>query len=167
MTNIEIKARAADWDAQQARARALADREEKLRQEDTFFECSRGRLKLRDLGQDAQSYMIFYRRPDTAGPKQSSFEMSSVADAAGMRRLLAQALGQGKVVRKERTLFLCGQTRIHFDEVESMGRFIEIEVCLRPDQSPEQGRAIAEGFIKELGIRRQDLLEGAYADLLP
>ncbi len=59
-----------------------------------------------------------------------------------------------------------GQTRIHLDEVEGLGEFIELEVVLRPEQTDAQGQAIAVDLMNKLGVREADLLEGAYMDLL-
>ncbi len=164
-SNIEIKAKAADWDKQIAAARALADKTEELIQEDIFFDCPEGRLKLRVI-EDGGSYLIFYRRSDKKGPKSSVYYPSAVKDPASMKALLGAALGFGKTVKKKRLLFLSGQTRIHFDEVEGLGRFIELEVCLKDGQASAEGAALAKDFMRRLGITEKDLLEGAYADML-
>ena len=164
-SNIEIKAGAADWDRQIALARALADKTEELVQEDTFFNCTEGRLKLRVVG-GGESYLIFYRRSDQKGPKSSVYYPSPVKDPKSMKVLLSAALGCGKTVNKKRTLFLSGQTRIHFDEVEGLGRFIELEVCMKDGQASAEGETLAKDLMRRLGIADKDLLEGAYADML-
>ena len=163
--NIEIKARASDWDAQRRLAAGLSGPAEELLQEDTFFNCPEGRLKLREQGEKG-SYLIFYRRGDIKGPKSSEYSFSPVPDPASLKKVLAAAFGEKKTVKKRRTLFLCGRTRIHFDEVEGLGRFIELEVCLAEGEDPEAGRAEAEGLMRRLGIAEGDLLEGAYGDML-
>ena len=64
--NVEIKARVDDLDAVEARARTIATRgPEEIFQDDTFFACDRGRLKLRDFG-DGRGQLIHYRRADEA-----------------------------------------------------------------------------------------------------
>ena len=164
--NIEIKAKAGDWEAQLAQSRAMSQREELLLQEDTFFKCGAGRLKLRDVGAGGESYLIFYQRADQAGPKSSMYDTSPVKDPASMKELLRRSLGADLTVTKKRTVFLSGQTRIHFDEVEGLGRFIEIEVCLKPGQSEREGLALAKEFMARLQIADSDLLEEAYIDML-
>ena len=165
--NIEIKARAANWTAQVAKARSLADSTELLIQEDVFFGCKEGRLKLRMLQKGKEDYMVAYSRPDKAGPKSSKFTISPVKDSRSMRKLLGDALGETQVVKKKRRLFMVGQTRLHFDEVSGLGRFIELEVCLKKGQSAASGAKIAEDLMGKLGISKKDLLTGAYADLRP
>ena len=59
-----------------------------------------------------------------------------------------------------------GQTRVHLDEVEGLGTFVELEVVLRPDQSPAEGTLIATGLMKKLGISDDQLVDRAYLDLL-
>ena len=69
-------------------------------------------------------------------------------------------------MKKIRYLYTVGQTRIHLDEVEELGQFMELEVLLREDQSDAEGQAIAEDLMRRLGIRDEALIEGAYMDLL-
>jgi adenylate cyclase class IV len=164
-SNIEIKAKAANWTRQLAVARALADKAEDLIQEDTFFNCPDGRLKLREL-KGGESYLIFYLRSDMKGPKNSVYYPSPVKDPGSMKALLGAAFGLGKTVKKKRHLFLAGATRIHFDDVEGLGRFIELEVCMKDGQSLAEGEALAGAFMERLAIAEADLLESAYADML-
>ena len=46
----------------------------------------------------------------------------------GAQAVLTQALGVLGMVRKERLLYLVGQTRVHLDSVEGLGDFVELEV---------------------------------------
>jgi len=79
---------------------------------------------------------------------------------------LSAALGVVGVVRKRRTLYLIGPTRVHLDEVEGLGDFVELEVVLQPDQDVSDGVATAEDLMQKLGIRPTQLIEKAYIDLL-
>jgi predicted adenylyl cyclase CyaB len=88
-----------------------------------------------------------------------------VPDAAAMRRILESACGETGVVRKRRTLYLVGPTRIHLDEVEGLGHFIELEVVLSPAQCAEDGVQIARALMQKLKIEPDSLLAGAYLDL--
>jgi adenylate cyclase class IV len=63
-------------------------------------------------------------------------------------------------------LYLVGQTRVHLDSVAGLGDFLELEVVLRPDQSPAEGQIIAAGLMRRLGIHDSDLIATAYADML-
>ncbi|XP_074396419.1 uncharacterized protein LOC141728989 isoform X3 [Zonotrichia albicollis] len=136
-----------------------------LLQTDTFFRVPRGRLKLRRT-QDGRGELIFYERPDSAGPKLSKFSITPTADPEGLQAVLSQSLGVLGTVRKERLLFLLGQTRLHLDRVQGLGDFLELEVVLRPEQSEEDGQRVALELLQEFGIGEQDLISGAYLDLL-
>ena len=136
-----------------------------IEQEDTFFNVPRGRLKLREFA-SSTGELIQYDRQDTSGPKESSYIRSPIAEPETLIQALATALGVRAVVKKRRSLFLVKQTRIHLDEVEGLGNFIELEVVLEPGQTASEGAIIAEKISSELGIRQQDLVSGAYVDLL-
>lgn len=58
-----------------------------------------------------------------------------------------------------------GQTRVHVDQVEGLGDFMELEVVLRPDQSLEEGQEIANNLMKKLGVSDEDLITGSYMEL--
>ncbi len=164
--NIEIKARVGNLDRLRQRIAAVATSgPETLEQRDTFFAVPKGRLKLREFG-NGSAELIFYQRNDTAGPKLSQYFRTDVSDPDSMRTLLSVSLGQRAVVAKRREVFLAGQTRIHLDEVEGLGRFVEIEVVLSTNQSESEGESIARDLMRRLGIQPADLLELAYVDML-
>lgn len=164
--NIEIKARVADLAGLEARAAALADSGPVvIEQTDTFYDVPHGRLKLR-VFQDGSGELIAYQRPDRLEPTGSEYTIFPAPEPALLHEALASALGVRGVVRKSRTLYLAGQTRIHLDRVERLGAFAELEVVLAPGESPEAGREIADRLMAELGIAASDLVEPAYIDLL-
>ena len=164
--NIEIKARVEDVDVLKAHAETLSDTPVKvIPQEDTFFNTEKGRLKLRVLAPDV-GYLIYYERPDQDGPKRSDYHLAKTDDPENLKIALRLALGVRGVVRKTRNLYMVGQTRIHLDEVEGLGHFLELEVVMREDQSDADGQAIAEDLMRKLGVREEALIEGAYMDLI-
>ena len=165
-SNIEIKARVQDFDEIRRRAEDLSDNPvEVIPQEDTFFNTPQGRLKLRRLTEDS-GQLIYYTRPDQEGPKRSDYHISHTSDPANLKRVLELAYGIRGMVRKTRYLYLVGQTRVHLDDVEELGQFMELEVVLTEGQSNAEGQTIAEGLMARLGVEKTDLLEGAYMDLL-
>jgi predicted adenylyl cyclase CyaB len=165
-TNIEIKARARDFLELKRRAEAISDSPvEVIPQEDTFFVTSKGRLKLRILAPD-RAQLVYYERPDQDGPKRSDYFIFNTNDPENLKTALRLALGIRGVVRKTRYLYMVGQTRVHLDDVERLGQFLELEVVLRADQSDADGQAIADDLMKRFGIEPTDLIEGAYMDLL-
>ncbi|HJV68694.1 class IV adenylate cyclase [Ideonella sp.] len=164
--NIEIKARIAGIEALLPAVLAVAtEGPREIRQDDSFFRCANGRLKLRDFG-DGRGELIFYQRADQAGPKTSHYVITPTADPAGLRSALRQAWGETGRVRKRRTLVLAGRTRIHLDEVEGLGAFLELEVVLADGEAAETGEREAHDLMRQLGIAPADLVEGAYVDLL-
>ena len=164
--NIEIKARARDFGDLRRRAETLSDTPvQVIPQEDTFFNASKGRLKLRQLAPE-RGQLVYYERTDTSGPKRSNYHIFETGNPESLKTALRLALGVRGVVRKTRYLYLVGQTRVHLDEVEGLGEFMELEVVLRPEQSDAEGQAIARDLMIRLGVQEEDLLEGAYMDLL-
>ena len=152
--------------ALQARAEQLSDSPvQTITQIDTFFFTPKGRLKLREFGAGL-AQLIYYERTDQGGPKRSDYYVSETHDSEHLKSVLALALGVRGTVRKVRYLYMIGQTRVHLDEVQDLGNFLELEVVLAPGETEEQGQAIAQGLIAALGVNADDLLENAYIDLL-
>jgi len=164
--NVEIKARIASVESITPRAAALADRGPiEIEQDDTFFVCERGRLKLRALS-PSEGQLIFYRRANQAGPKESRFVISPTGSPDSLREALTMAYGAAGRVRKHRILYLVGRTRVHLDRVEGLGDFLELEVVLAEGESADAGVKEARGLMSALGLAEDQLVEGAYVDLL-
>jgi predicted adenylyl cyclase CyaB len=164
--NVEIKARVADLEAARHNAARLSGEPcTLLTQEDTFFQVPKGRLKLRVLS-PSEAQLIYYERADRAGPKTSNYFVTPVADPSSLLAVLSAGLGVRGVVRKQRWLYMVGRTRIHLDLVEGLGSFLELEVMLAPEEPEESGRQVAVRLMEALGVRQEDLVQGAYMDLL-
>jgi predicted adenylyl cyclase CyaB len=164
--NIEIKARVHDFKRLQQKVEQLSDAPcQVIQQEDTFFNCPNGRIKLRELGPH-RGQLVYYLRPDVSGPKHSEYKIFETDDPAGLKIILTEAYGVRGVVSKVRYLFMAGQTRIHLDDVKGLGTFIELEVVLQADQTDAEGQAIAENLMHRLGILESDLIDTAYMDLI-
>jgi predicted adenylyl cyclase CyaB len=165
-TNIEIKARIKDFDRHTALAESISDTPcQVIRQEDTFFHTPRGRLKLRVLAPD-RGQLIYYDRQDASGPKRSDYLLSPIHDPDSLKAILAASLGIRGVVRKKRLLYLVGNTRIHLDQVEGLGAFLELEVMIGPEDTEEEGQKTADELMTRLQIEGVDLINVAYIDLL-
>jgi predicted adenylyl cyclase CyaB len=164
--NIEIKARVRDKDAFLKRARGIADSEpEFIAQEDIFFEVPHGRLKLRHFASQ-RGELIFYERDDESGPKTSDYEIYRTSNPDLLEATLERALGVRGQVRKTRRLYRSGRTRIHLDQVEGLGDYMELEVVLGEGEDEARGEAEARRLMSDLGIGEEDLIRSGYIDLL-
>jgi predicted adenylyl cyclase CyaB len=165
-SNIEIKARLRG-DLQHVRERAARLASEPaavIRQQDTFFWTPQGRLKLR-VPSPGRAELIYYERANEPRPRRSVYSVVAVSDAPALKRVLEESLGVRGVVRKTRELFIAGDTRIHIDDVESLGRFVELEVALT-GADEEAARARCRELMRALDVEDADLVDGAYVDLL-
>jgi len=164
--NIEIKAYVSDTHRLRATVEGMSDTQaEVLNQQDVFFAVETGRLKLRIMG-DGCGELIHYDRPDIGGPKVSHYLIAPTTAPEVLMTILSRVLPIVGTVRKERLLYRVGQTRIHLDQVENLGDFVELEVVLRPDQTEEEGVSIAEYLMSRLEIPREQFVRKAYIDLL-
>jgi predicted adenylyl cyclase CyaB len=164
--NVEIKARVQDSERLAAIAASLADSGPvDIFQDDTFFACPNGRLKLRVFS-DGTGELIFYRRSDQAGPKESFYVRTPTSEPDSLREALDLAYGTVGRVVKHRVLYIVGRTRIHLDEVRGLGSFLELEVVLRDDEPGDDGTREAAQLMEHLSIDTTQLVDVAYIDLL-
>ncbi|EDV24816.1 expressed hypothetical protein [Trichoplax adhaerens] len=166
-SNVEIKAKVTDIEKLKHLAKEVSGQPGKLiEQEDTFFLCDHGRLKLRKFP-NGQGELIFYSRADQSGPKLSNYHITKVTENTDdLIHTLDLAYGIRGVVKKKRYLYLVGQTRVHVDTVDGLGNFMELEVVMKKGQSCEEGQAIAEDLMAKLEIAKAELLTSAYIDML-
>jgi adenylate cyclase, class 2 len=165
--NLEIKARHADLGAAERKARelgaALIGVDD---QTDVYFNTRSGRLKLR-MSSLAGAHLVPYVRPDERGPKESLYELLPVADGAKCERLFAELLGERLRVVKRRTVYIWENVRIHLDEVERLGTFLELEAVFdRSLTTAADQRENVERLLEHFGVRDEELVDVSYSDLL-
>ncbi|HLH76146.1 MAG TPA: class IV adenylate cyclase [Candidatus Binataceae bacterium] len=166
MRNIEIKARLLDRPAlSQALTKLGARRVANFTQVDTYFVVPSGRLKLRQSPGDPD-VLIFYRRDNRRGPKPSDYYLAAIGPEQKLGELLVAALGARVVVRKQRELWRWHNVRVHLDEVEGLGAFMEFEAQVDTVNDEALCQQRTHELMAALGLAPSDLIAGSYADLL-
>jgi homotetrameric cytidine deaminase len=165
--NVELKA--IDPDPGRTLERALAAGAQDrgvLVQRDTYFAVPSGRLKLREE-EPGGATLIAYERPDEASERVSDYRIVEAAEPAALRAALAAANGVLTVVEKRRRLLLWEETvRIHLDDVDGLGAFVEIEAVAAPGSDLSRERAQVARLRELLEIGDGALRAGSYADAL-
>ncbi len=163
--NLEIKFRVPDLRAVREKALGIgATYGWKRSQEDIFFRVRRGRLKLRLEGDRAE--LIAYFRDDLPEARESSFVIVPCPDPTAMRSALSATLGEIATVRKRRGLYRWRNVRIHFDEVEGLGQFVELESVVSAGVDFAEARRNLETVRTALGLDAAQPVPVAYVDLL-
>ncbi len=164
--NVELKARDADPARSIEACESLgAESRGVLVQRDTYFHAPQGRLKMREE-EGAKPHLISYARPDRAEPRASRYRIVEVERPDQLKAALAESLGVKAVVAKRRQLFLWREVRIHLDQVEGLGSFIELEAVAPPssDLAPEHQKA--QELRAAFEIADEDLIGVSYCDLM-
>jgi predicted adenylyl cyclase CyaB len=162
-TNLELKARFTP--PQKAHACALACGalpHGTLIQQDTYFRVPRGRLKLRETEGDTAE-LIYYERSEETTERWSRFTREPVAGCAGLAHVLAEAFGVLAVVRKRRELYIFRDARVHIDDVEGLGTFVEFEV---PGGETPATIATMRELRVAFGIGDESVVKVSYSDMI-
>jgi adenylate cyclase class IV len=164
--NVELKAIDPDPSASLEICRALGAEDcGTIAQRDTYFEVARGGLKLREE-QPGHPHLIQFERASEPQQRESRYRIIEVSDGAALCAALAAAIGIRRVVVKRRHLLLWQSVRIHLDEVEQLGAFIELEAVAEPDSDlTHEHRLIAE-LRDALAITDERLIAHGYAEQL-
>ena len=134
-------------------------------QTDTYFNVQQGRLKLREG--NIENNLIFYERADQSGPKSSSFHLIKVEDAKGLKEVLRRSIGIKVEVKKKREIYYIKNVKFHIDEVPGLGSFVEIEAGnILADLSKQQLQEQCDFYMKEFGIKEENLIAESYSDML-
>jgi len=164
--NLELKARLDALDAARHIAQRLATEPPRTQiQTDVYFHCRQGRLKLRHIeGSTAQ--LVSYSRPDQREVSLSRYRLVDMPDAAGVEQALADALGVWLTVRKRREIHMYHNVRIHLDEVDDLGTFLEFEAVLGPTADEPTSQQRLDFLIQQFDIRPDSLIDHSYSDML-
>ena len=165
-TLVELKARLDFPREVEGRLRAAgATFQLTLRQRDVYFNGVRGRLKLR-LQQPGRDQLVWYDRPNKADTKESRIVLTALPPDHGLEAVLSPALGVAVVVTKIRRVFDWRGTRVHLDEVDGLGSFLEFEKLVSSSNATPSAHAELKAMLEQLAVPVQSLESGSYSDLL-
>jgi predicted adenylyl cyclase CyaB len=161
--NIELKARDPDPERSLACCRELGAVDQgTMWQRDTYFPVRSGRLKLREQ-RPGDAVLIHYDRADQPDQRESRYRLVRVLDVEEARQALTAALGVTVTIVKQRRLFVWNNVRIHLDEVESLGRFIELEAVAPASSDLDCERELVAFLRERLLITDDSLVSTGYA----
>lgn len=166
ITNFEFKARVADASVFEEKLCRLNPRYiGEDHQTDTYFEVPQGRLKLREG--NIETALIYYERDNISGARKSDVLLYKHRQVEPLKKILSKLHAVKAVVVKQRRIYFIDNVKFHFDVVEGLGEFIEVEAIdetgsIGPDKLEAQCREFADFF----GIAEDGFEVCSYSDLL-
>ena len=143
--NIEIKAKTTGKDRIRNILTGLKAEYRGLdHQVDTYFNASKGRLKLREG--NIENNLIYYERENLKGPKKSCYDLLKTEPGSIIKDMLSSAIGVFKVVDKKREIYFIDNVKFHIDTVQNLGDFIEIEAPNIKPKRENMYQAAKRGF---------------------
>ncbi len=164
--NVEFKAKASNLAILEEKLQALNPKFIGIdHQIDTYFNVPKGRLKLREG--NIENALIFYERSNEASAKTSTIQLYKHTPDASLKALLVQAHGIKVVVDKQRKIYFVDNVKLHFDTVQGLGTFVEVE-AIDEDGSigKEKLQQQCERFAELFGVQQQDYVAVSYSDLM-
>jgi adenylate cyclase class 2 len=164
--NFEFKARTGDLEKSEDQLLLLSPKfigEDN--QTDTYFNVTKGRLKLREG--NIENSLIWYERENIKGAKQSEVLLYQHNPDKILKDILIKLHGIKVVVHKRRRIYFIDNVKFHFDTVTKLGTFIEVEAIdnngtIGIEKLKEQCNKYAELF----NIQSQDYISLSYSDML-
>lgn len=144
-------------------------------QTDTYYNTINGtRLKMREG--NVENALVSYKRDDEIGPKKSDIvlhhfdiECESQRTIDNLKDILNHSLGTLVVVNKYRHIYWNDKdnVKIHVDEVDDLGSFVEIEVMDFTGTSRDrlEMQELCEFYIDQFKLA-YGLISNSYSDLL-
>ena len=141
-TNLEFKAQCQSLESFYPRLADLkATHHETVRQIDTYFhltsEAYEPRLKLREIDEMTEAWLIYYERPNHNASRYSQYQLCKITDPSALKVLLTAAFGIKTIVQKHREVWMFNHTRIHLDTVVDLGQFVELETVFQGQTETE------------------------------
>jgi len=166
MKNIELKFRCKDFiHALKAVKILSAINKGVLKQTDIYFNIKPGRIKLRTINK-TEHQLVYYKRANFKSARVSNYFIEEINHPNRVKNILESIYGIKAVVIKKRRLYLYKNCRIHIDEVNGLGKFIEFEVvCL--NIADEQNASRLMDFMKrEFKVITNNIIKNSYSDLI-
>lgn len=134
-------------------------------QVDTYFNVESGRLKLREG--NIENALIHYEREDTSGAKASHVLLYHHKPDKALKEILIKTLGIKAVVDKRRRIYFIDNVKFHFDTVEGLGTFVEVEAIDKDGTiGKEKLQAQCNKYAALFGILAEDYCSVSYSDMV-
>ncbi len=132
---------------------------------DTYFNIPTGRLKLREG--NIENALIHYERENTAGAKSSHVLLYQHQPDKTLKEILIKTLGIKAVVDKRRKIYFINNVKFHFDTVEGLGTFVEVEAIDKDGTiRKEKLQAQCDEYAALFGINAEDFCSLSYSDMI-
>ena len=134
-------------------------------QVDTYFNVSKGRLKLREG--NIENALINYYREDEQGSKMSEVILYQHKPDPALKDILALQLGIKTVVDKKRKIYFIDNVKFHFDIVSTLGTFIEVEAIDSNNEfTTDELKKQCDQYFDFFELQNASLIDKSYSDLL-
>jgi len=131
---------------------------------DTYFNVSKGRLKLREG--NIENALINYDRENVNDAKQSDVILYQHVPNVALKNILTKQLGIKITVDKKRKIYFIDNVKFHFDKVEGLGTFIEVEAIDSNESfTTEQLKAQCDKYFNYFELEKSQLIDKSYSDL--
>jgi predicted adenylyl cyclase CyaB len=166
MKNLELKVQLNQQIMTDLKAQLQSCYAETLIQTDTYFVSEQSRFKLREES-GKQAYLIRYQRPNLQEAKESNYLFYPVSDVKLFLAVFGDTLQEELKVKKQRALYFPKpHIRVHLDQVEELGDFLEIEIILSKDISIAVAQEEMQELQQWLHIENLKKINCGYRELL-
>jgi predicted adenylyl cyclase CyaB len=132
---------------------------------DTYFNVSKGRLKLREG--NIENALINYDRENVLGSKESQIILYQHQPNAALKNILTKQLGIKVIVDKKRKIYFIDNVKFHFDIVEQLGTFIEVEaIDYNENFTIDALKKQCDTYFAFFELTAQNLIDKSYSDLM-
>jgi adenylate cyclase, class 2 len=132
---------------------------------DTYFNVPHGRLKLREG--TIENALINYDRENISGAKESQIILYQHEPNIALKNILTKQLGIKIVVDKRRKIYFIDNVKFHFDVVENLGTFIEVEaIDSKEEFTLEELRLQCDKYFNFFELTQKDVVDKSYSDLI-
>lgn len=164
--NFELKVRLDSFDTIKDALFSMGVRlSDTLLQVDKYYLVGEKRLKMRNV--NGQFHLIYYKRPNNQESKLSTYYVYSFSRTITkiLEAVFNGLLGEKVVVKKTRYLYLYENTRIHLDDVDGLGSFLELETVFGDDTNTEVYIKEHGYIVALLGLDKLEKVSSSYSDL--
>lgn len=176
--NIDTKAKIKNLQEKEQLVKEIGEFQYEETQVDTYFKVKKGKLKIRESPHEAS--LILYDRPTKkiretnilifgATFNPASAKSLTTGEITNLKNILMKVLDVKVIITKKRKIYFTkslsipGELRIHIDNVNDLGKFIEFEI---QTTEKKEGKKLIRNLLERCKISEDALIEDSYSDLL-